>query len=149
MTVLLLVFFTIPLINIIKFALNPRELEVKIQNENTILQTRLDAVESKVMMGGNDKQVLKKLKKEVGALKQEMASKEIEYRNLKEQVACTERVLEVLKINSEAGKTSKLETCYKFSGLVFYILGSIGSVVAGAMFVLSWWRSLRVPSSSI
>lgn len=146
-TITLLVFFTIPLIKTVKTALIPGELEAKInqtQHEMRVLQTRLDAVQSEMMMGEDDDQVLEKLRQKMEALRKQIAAKELEDRNLREEVASVQTMLEVLKIKSQPTPVSALDVCYKLSGLLFYILGSIGSVFAGGVLVISWWKTKRV-----
>ena len=104
-TIALMVFFTIPLMKAVKAALSPRELETSVdrsQQEVAGLETRLDVVRSKMLMGAGDDEAQEKLRKEVEELKRQVVAKEVENKNLQDQMALVRTMLEVLKAKPAA-----------------------------------------------
>ncbi len=84
-TLVLMVFFTIPLMKAVKAALSPGELETNVnrsQQEVAGLETRLDVIQSEMLMGAGDDEAQEKLRKEVEELKRQVEAKERENKKL-------------------------------------------------------------------
>ena len=147
-TLVLMVFFTIPLMKAVKAALSPGELETNVnrsQQEVAGLETRLDVIQSEMLMGAGDDEAQEKLRKEVEELKRQVEAKERENRNLQDQMALVRTMLEVLKAQPTAAAVPVVDTGHKFFDLLTKIFGCIGSVFTGAVFLVSWWRNRREP----
>jgi hypothetical protein len=150
-TIALMVFFTIPLMKAVKAALRPGELETNVnrsQQEVSSLETRLDVVRSKMLMGADDDEAQEKLRKEVEELKRQVAAKEQENKNLQEQMALVRTMLEVVKATPAATPIPVVASSHTFFDLLTKIFGCIGSVFTGGMFLVSWWRNRREPSQA-
>jgi hypothetical protein len=147
-TLALMVFFTIPLMKAVKAALSPGELETNVnrsRQEVAGLETRLEVVQSEMLMGAGDDEAQEKLRKEVEELKRQVEAKERENKNLQDQMALVRTMLEVLKAKPAAAAVPVVETGHKFFDLLTKIFGCIGSVFTGVMFLVSWWRNRREP----
>lgn len=148
MTIALMVFFTVPLMKAVKAALTPAELETNVyrsQQEVAGLETRLDVVRSKMLMGAGDDEAQEKLKKVVEELKRQMALKEQENKSLQEQMALVRTMLEVVKATPSATPVPVVASSHTFFDLLTKIFGCIGSAFTGGMFLVSWWRNRREP----
>ncbi len=150
-TIVLVVFFTIPLLKAVKAAMNPGQLQANLDeanNEVVGLQTKTDVVRSKMLMGAGDDEAQEKLRKEVEELKRQLAAKEQENKNLQEQMALVRTMLEVVKAKPAATPVPVVATSHTFFDLLTKIFGCIGSVFTGGMFLVSWWRNRREPSQA-
>ena len=147
-TIALMILFTVPLMKAVKAALTPAELETNVnrsQQEVAGLETRLDVVRSKMLMGAGDDQAQGKLTKELEELKRQMALKEQENKSLQEQMALVRTMLEVVKAKPVATPVPVVDASHTFFDLLTKIFGCIGSVFTGGMFLVSWWRNKREP----
>jgi hypothetical protein len=147
-TIVLMAFFTIPLMKAFKAALSPGELETNVnrfQNEAAGLQTRLDVVRSKMLMGAGDDGAQEELRKEVEDLKRQVAAKNQENKNLQEQMALVRTMLDLVKASPAATPMPVVATSHTFFDLLTKIFGCIGSLFTGTMFLVSWRRNRREP----
>lgn len=150
-TIVLVVFFTIPLLSAVKAALNPSELETNVdrsQKEVAGLEARLEVVRSKALMGHADNEAQEKLKKEVEELKRQVAAKERENKNLQEQMALVRNLLEVVKTSPAIKPAPVVDTSQTLLDMMTKIFGCIGSLFTGGMFVVSWFRNRRERSQT-
>ncbi|HMK34410.1 MAG TPA: hypothetical protein VK463_05030 [Desulfomonilaceae bacterium] len=145
-TIALMVSFTIPLMKAVRAALSPGELKTNVdrsRQEVASLETRLDVVRSKMLMGAGEDDAQEKLKEEVEKLKRQVAAKEQENKNLQEQMALVRTMLEVVKAKPAATPVQAVDTSHTFFDLLAKIFGCIGSAFTGGMFVVSWWKNRR------
>jgi hypothetical protein len=150
-TIALMVFFTVPLMKAVKAVLSPGDLATNVnrsQQEVAGLETRLDVVRSKMLMGAGDDEAQEKLRKEVEELKRQVAAKEQETKNLQGQMALVRSMLEVVKATPAPAPVPAVATSHTFFDLLTKIFGCIGSVFTGGMFLVSCWRSRREPSQA-
>jgi|WetSurMetagenome_2_1015567.scaffolds.fasta_scaffold274054_2 hypothetical protein len=152
-TVILLIFFTVPLLKAIKGALNPGELEATVnrgKQEAASLETKLETTESRMLMGAGDDEAQGNLKKEVEELKRQIALKELDNKHLQEQMALVQTMLEVMKAKSApAPAPSGPGTVHPMAEILTKIFGCIGSMLTGGMALFAWWRRRReVPQNA-
>ncbi len=91
-TIVLVIFFTIPLLKSIKAALNPEELVAaanQAQRQMASLERKIDVSRAKILMAAGAEEVQDKLAKEVEALKRQMAATQLENKYLQQQVQLT------------------------------------------------------------
>jgi hypothetical protein len=144
-TVILMVLFTFPLLRIVKSAMNPEALTVKVEmanNQAEGIQNEVDAVRSKMLMGAGDEEAQEKLKNKVEELQRQMAFKELEYKLLQNQYAMVNTLQQI--VNSKP-PPPVVDFWQKLAELAFKIIGCIGSMFSGGMFLVSWWRARRKP----
>ncbi|MGO9568606.1 MAG: hypothetical protein ACLP5H_13790 [Desulfomonilaceae bacterium] len=150
-TVILAAFFTIPLVKAVKMALDPAELEQNLNRatqEVAGLERKAMVAQSRITMGVGDDQAREKLEKEVEELKRQVTVKELENKNLQDQMALVRTMLEVVKANPPAARVPVVDTGHQFFDLLTKLFGCIGSLFTGGMFVLSWWRNRRNPAAA-
>jgi len=151
-TVVLMVLFTIPLLKIVKSAMNPGALtaNVEIANKETeSIQNEVDVVRSKRLMGAGDEEAQEKLKKQVEELQRQMASKELENKHLQDEMAMVQTVMQLVTAKSVPAAPAAPPTVdysQKLAELATKIFGCIGSLFSGGMFLVSWWRTRKKPS---
>lgn len=141
-TIILLAFFTVPLLKALKAAMNPEELQTKadqVKQEAQGLETKLEVIESKIMMGGGDDQSHEKLKEQVEDLKRQLAVKDLE----KNQIALAQTVQELVKKGGPAPASGPTDTVHRIADLIIKIFGSVGSLLSGGKFLLDWWTRRR------
>ena len=97
-------------------------------------------------MGAGDDEAHEKLEKEVEELKRQVAAKELENKNLQQQMALVHTMLEVVKAKPAAAPVPVVDTSSQFFDLLTKLIGCIGSLFTGGMFVVSWWRNRRGPA---
>jgi hypothetical protein len=134
-TVILLIFCTIPLLKAVKAALNLGELQQKLnlsKQEVVVLQKKLGIVEDKMMMGSGNEETQEKLKKDRDELKQQIAMRDLEIKFWQNQA-----------ISGQTIRNPKLASASEVLDLVTKIFGCIGSIFSGGMVLLSWWRKRR------
>ncbi|MGO8881813.1 MAG: hypothetical protein ACLQMS_20205 [Desulfomonilaceae bacterium] len=152
-TVVLMVLFTIPLLKIVKSAMNPGELTAKVEMANKQtegIQNEVDVVRSRMLMGAGDEEAQEKLKKQVEELQRQMESKEIENKHLQDQMALVQTMLQLVNAKSAPAATTPVvpptvDFSQKLAELATKIFGCIGSLFSGGMFLVSWWRTRRKP----
>jgi hypothetical protein len=147
-TIILVAFFTVPLVKIVKAALNPGELKANLDRANQTLagvETELDvtrskmAVRSKAMIAPGD-EIQEQLKKEMEELKRQKVLQDLEIKHLQDQLALTQTVLQVLKPASPAAPPPGVDFWHKMTELATKIMGCVASMFSGGLFILSWWR---------
>ncbi len=184
-TIILLAFCTVPLIQAVRWALNPGELKANVEkaNEGTAsIRIKLDVANSRMLMGAGDDEAQEKLKKQVEELKRQVEFKELENKYLQNQIVLAQTIAELAKLKSSPGPTPVADTGQKVDSgqrvdklietsqkvdklvtetsqkvdkvvatgknvteLLIKLFGSLGSVFAGATFVVSWLRKRREP----
>ena len=150
-TVVLMVLFTIPLLKIVKSAMNPGELTAKVEmanKETEGIQNEVDVVRSKMLMGAGDEEAQEKLKKQVEELQRQMASKELENKHLQDEMAMVQTMMQLVNAKSASAAPAvppTVDFTQKLAELGTKIFGCIGSMFSGGMFLVSWWRSRRKP----
>lgn len=145
-TVVLLIFFAVPLLKVVKAALNPAELESNVnlgKQEVAGLETKMETTESRILMGDGDDEVQGKLKEELEELKRQIASKELENKHLRDQMALVQTMLELVKAKPTDASVPVADTSHNIFELLTKIFGCIGSMFSGGMFLLAWWRRRR------
>ena len=148
-TVVLVAFCAVPLVKAVKVALNPAELEQELNSatqEVAGLETKVMMAQSRITMGAGDDAAHEKLEKEVEELKRQVAAKELENKNLQQQMALVHTMLEVVKAKPAAAPVPVVDTSSQFFDLLTKLIGCIGSLFTGGMFVVSWWRNRRGPA---
>jgi hypothetical protein len=147
-TVILMVLFTIPLLKIVKSAMNPGALTAKVEmanKETEGIQNEVDVVRSKMLMGAGDEEAQEELKRQVEELQRQMAFKELEYKLLQNQYAMVNTLQQI--VNSKP-PPPVVDFWQKLAELATKIFGCIGSMFSGGMFLVSWWRGRRKPPES-
>ncbi len=147
-TVVLMVLFTIPLLKIVKSAMNPGALTARVEmanKQNEGIQNEVDVVRSKMLMGAGDEEAQEKLKKQVEELQRQMELKEVENKRLQEQVAMVQTVVALMGVKSAPAAIPDVDYSHKLAELATKIFGCIGSMFSGGMFLLSWWRGRTKP----
>jgi hypothetical protein len=112
-TIILVAFCTIPLMQAVKWVLNPGELkaDVKMANEAVAsFRTKLDVANSKMLMGAGDDEAQEKMKKQVEELKQQVAVKELENKYLQNQIVLAQTLAELAKLKSAAAPAPVVDT---------------------------------------
>jgi len=150
-TVVLMVLFTIPLLKIVKSAMNPGALTAKVETANKEtegIQNEVDVVRSKMLMGAGDEEAQEKLKKQVEELQRQMELKEVENKHLQDEMAMVQTVMQLVTAKSVPAAPAAPPTVdysQKLAELATKIFGCIGSMFSGGMFLVSWWRSRKKP----
>ncbi|MEI7449777.1 MAG: hypothetical protein WCJ75_09140 [Desulfomonile sp.] len=147
-TVSLMVLFTIPLLKTFNSAMNPGELVAKVDKANMEtagIQNEVDAARSMMLMGAGDEEAQEKLKKQVEELQRQMALKELQNKNLQDQMALVQTVLQLVNSKSAAAPPPEVEFWHKLADLATKVLGCIASLFSGSMFFLAWWRKRGQP----
>jgi hypothetical protein len=163
-TVVLMVLFTIPLLKIVKSAMNPEALTAKVEmaNEQTEgIQNQMDVVRSKMLMGAGDEEAQEKLKKQVEELQRQMELKEVENKHLQNQMALVQTMMQLVSVKAApatptapsapattAPPTPKpwgVDDAQKLVELTTKFLGCIGSMFSGGLFFVSWLRGRKKP----
>jgi DNA repair exonuclease SbcCD ATPase subunit len=146
-TIILAAFFAVPLLEAVKAAVNPGELQANADRANKEvagLQTKLETANARILMGAGDDEAQEKLKKELQELKQQLATKELENKYLQDQRALVQTMLEVVKAKPAASTSvPPVDFWQKIAELLTKVIGCVGSVVTGVMFVGSWWKRRR------
>lgn len=153
MTVALLILFTIPLLQAVKWSMNPGELDARVETtsrETATIQNEVDAASSKMLMGGDGEETHEKLKKQIEDLQRKLEVRELENNNLREQKALVDTIMHVMNSRTAVSSpsSSAVDTGQKIAELTTKIIGAIGSVFSGGMFFISWWRNRRKSSDS-
>lgn len=148
-TVILLVFFTIPLARDVKRALNARQLQADLNqgtSELTTLQKKLNAARSMVLMAAGDDDAQDRLQKEIEELKRQLSLKEVENKHLQNEIALVQSMLQLVGSKSSTASSPVVDTGHKLAEFLAKILGCIGSLFSGVIFVFSWWKKRREPA---
>lgn len=135
-TIALFIFFTIPFLKTLKAAVVPSELQAS-SNQVKELETELDVARSRMLMGAGDENTQEKYKKLLEDLERQLAAKEIENRNLQ---ASVQTILQLVK---SPGAPPVPDFWQKTPEIFSKIIGCIGSIFSGALFVITWWKRRR------
>lgn len=150
-TIILLIFCAIPLLNVVNGALHPGQLETDLsrgKQEASDLERKLEVVEAKRLMGAGQDDAHEKLSREVEELKRQLSLRELENKHLQNQMALVQTMLEVLKTKSDTAPMPTVESGHKFFDLITKVFGCIASLFSGGMFLISWWRKRREPTQN-
>jgi histidinol dehydrogenase len=90
-------------------------------------------------MGAGDEKAQEKLKKEVEELKRKVAATELEKKQLQDQMLIL-TMQQMMKAKSSDTAPPPVEFWTKVVELMIKVIGAIGSVFSGLMFVVSWLR---------
>ena len=147
-TIVLVIFFTVPLLKSIKAALNPGELVAaanQTQRQMASLERKIDVSRAKILMAAGAEEVQDKLAKEVEALKRQMAATQLENKYLQQQVQLTRTILELVKSKSasEVSPDAHIGFWQKVFDLLTKVIGCIASVCSFGVFLVSWIRNRR------
>ena len=135
-TIALFIFFTIPFLKTLKAAVVPGELEANIKQAKE-LEINLDSTRAKMLMGAGDEEMQEKLKKRIQDLERQLAEKDMANKNLQ---AGVQTLLQLVKA---PGAQPVPEFWQKIPEIIAKILGCIGSMFSGALFVYTWLKRRR------
>lgn len=107
------------------------------------LQKKLNAMRSMVFMGAGDDEAQESLKKEIEELKRQIAIKEMEYKRLQDEVTLVRTVLQLVSAKSTPPPSPVVDSTHKVAELLAKLIGCVGSLFTGTMFVVSWWKKRR------
>lgn len=147
-TIVLVAFFTIPMLKAVKAAANPGQLEAIVnqaKQEVAGLETKVMVVQSRITMGAGHDEAQEKIKQEVKELKQQMALKELENKHLQDQMLLVQTMLQVMNAKSTPPPQPGMDFWHKLAELATKVFGCIGSLFTGGMFLLGWWRKKGQP----
>jgi hypothetical protein len=148
-TALLGAYCTIPLLAAVKAAGKPQQLVsalTEAQREQAGLRDKLDKTQAKVLMGGGASEGEEKLKREIEDLKHHLAVAQEKNKGLQDQLTLVSTMLDVLKTKPGAQlkegneQDGMMSSTNRIADLLTKILGCIGSLYAGTMFVMGWFK---------
>ncbi|MGD9818628.1 MAG: hypothetical protein AB7V04_07990 [Desulfomonilaceae bacterium] len=150
-TAALIYFFTIPFLETVQTAIKyPQMVAMVNHNEEDIqsIKKEIDVAGSIEFMrakGQTDSEAQRTLVKQLEELRLQVEMKELENKNLRDQMALVQSMLQLINSRSIPASTSpqSMDFLHKMAELSAKILGCIGSVVSGYMFVVSWWRTRK------
>jgi hypothetical protein len=150
-TVALTVLFTVPLVKTVGSSMHYCELSAKFNDTNKeieTLQNQIDEASSIKLMSpqvAGDTEASEKLMKQVEEFRRQMELKELENKQLRDEMALVQTMLRILNAKTVSADPPTMDFWHKLADISTKVLGFIGSLFSGGMFALAWWRARRKP----
>lgn len=153
-TIALTFFFTIPLIETVRTAMKYPQFSAKVRDNEADIQSmkkEVDMTGAIQFMGAHgkkDSEAEVDLVKQVEDLRRQIEVKELENKHLKDEMALVQTMLQMINTKPTPAASPAIDFWHRLAEISAKILGCIGSLVSGFMFVLAWWRTRKKPQES-